>query len=84
MTDGGFCASLPLQFCEWLSSSVMCKGAGRIVDLLLEHVGQVQLCRKLTALLDSKEEWRPVSRKSRKAKAKTIDNFSSDAHFINT
>lgn len=54
----------PMQFCEWLSSSVMCKGAGRIVDLLLEHVGQVQLCRKLTALLDSKEEWRPVSRKS--------------------
>lgn len=54
----------PMQFCEWLASSTMYKCAGPIVDLLLEHVGQVQLCSKLTELLDSTEEWRAVRRKS--------------------
>ncbi|KAG7238454.1 hypothetical protein INR49_030866, partial [Caranx melampygus] len=53
------------QFCEWISTPVMCKWAGPIIDLLLEHVGQVQLCSKLTELLDSREEWLPVKRKSR-------------------
>lgn len=53
------------QFCEWISMPVMCKWAGPIIDLLLEHVGQVQLCSKLTELLDSREEWLSVKRKSR-------------------
>ncbi|XP_027131042.1 ankyrin repeat and SOCS box protein 2b isoform X1 [Larimichthys crocea] len=52
------------QFCEWISASVMCKWAGPIIDLLLEHVGHVQLCSKLTELLDSREEWLAVKRKS--------------------
>ncbi|XP_068436264.1 ankyrin repeat and SOCS box protein 2-like isoform X2 [Clinocottus analis] len=52
------------QFCEWVSTSVMCKWAGPIIDLLLEHVGHVQLCSKLTELLDSREEWLAVKRKS--------------------
>uniref|UniRef100_A0A8C2ZCK5 Ankyrin repeat and SOCS box containing 2b n=1 Tax=Cyclopterus lumpus TaxID=8103 RepID=A0A8C2ZCK5_CYCLU len=51
-------------FCEWISTSVMCKWAGPIIDLLLEHVGHVQLCSKLTELLDSREEWLAVKRKS--------------------
>lgn len=42
----------------------MCKWAGPIIDLLLEHVGHVQLCSKLTELLDSREEWLAVKRKS--------------------
>lgn len=42
----------------------MCEWAGPIIDLLLEHVGHVQLCRKLTELLDSREEWLAVKRKS--------------------
>ncbi|XP_033844337.2 ankyrin repeat and SOCS box protein 2-like [Periophthalmus magnuspinnatus] len=54
----------PMQFCEWLLSSVMCKWAGPMVDLLLEHVGQVQLCSKLTEVLSSTEQWRAVRRKS--------------------
>uniref|UniRef100_A0A8C6SYC6 Ankyrin repeat and SOCS box containing 2b n=1 Tax=Neogobius melanostomus TaxID=47308 RepID=A0A8C6SYC6_9GOBI len=54
----------PIQFCEWLASSIMCKWAGPMIDLLLEHVGQVQLCSKLTELLDSTEEWRAVKGKS--------------------
>ncbi|KAK1893642.1 Ankyrin repeat and SOCS box protein 2 [Dissostichus eleginoides] len=32
--------------------------------LLLEHVGHIQLCSKLTELLDSREEWLAVKRKS--------------------
>ncbi|XP_067471026.1 ankyrin repeat and SOCS box protein 2-like isoform X2 [Thunnus thynnus] len=51
------------QFCEWISTSIMCKWAGPIIDLLLEHVSHVQLCSKLTQLLDSREEWLPVKRK---------------------
>ncbi|XP_061751148.1 ankyrin repeat and SOCS box protein 2-like isoform X3 [Nerophis ophidion] len=52
------------QFCEWMSTSLMRKCAGPIVDLLLEHVAHVQLCGKLTQLLDSQHEWRAVKRKS--------------------
>lgn len=52
------------QFCEWMSTSVMCQWAGPIIDLLLEHVGHIQLCSKLTELLDSREEWLAVKRKS--------------------
>ncbi|XP_071354401.1 ankyrin repeat and SOCS box protein 2-like isoform X1 [Trachinotus anak] len=52
------------QFCEWISTPVMCKWAGPIIDLLLEHVGHVQLCSKLTELLDSREEWLAIKRKS--------------------
>ncbi|XP_042244357.1 ankyrin repeat and SOCS box protein 2-like isoform X1 [Thunnus maccoyii] len=51
------------QFCEWISTSIMCKWAGPIIDLLLEHVSHVQLCSKLTQLLDSREEWVAVKRK---------------------
>ncbi|XP_026209473.1 ankyrin repeat and SOCS box protein 2-like isoform X2 [Anabas testudineus] len=54
----------PIQFCEWISTPVMCKWAGPIIDLLLEHVGHVQLCSKLTELLDHREEWIAVKRKS--------------------
>ncbi|XP_029972976.1 ankyrin repeat and SOCS box protein 2-like isoform X2 [Salarias fasciatus] len=52
------------QFCEWISSAAMCEWAGPTVDLLLEHVGQVQLCHKLSELLDRRDEWRSVKRKS--------------------
>lgn len=51
------------QFCEWISTPVMSKWAGPIIDLLLEYVGHVQLCSKLTELLDSREEWHVVKRK---------------------
>ncbi|XP_056283247.1 ankyrin repeat and SOCS box protein 2-like isoform X1 [Pseudoliparis swirei] len=50
------------QFCEWISTSGMCRWAGPIIDLLLEHVGHVRLCSKLTELLDSREEWLAVKR----------------------
>ncbi|XP_016527521.1 ankyrin repeat and SOCS box protein 2b isoform X2 [Poecilia formosa] len=52
------------QFCEWISTPAMCKWAGPVVDLLLEYVGHVQLCSQLSALLDSRDEWRAIKRKS--------------------
>ncbi|XP_047249209.1 ankyrin repeat and SOCS box protein 2-like isoform X1 [Girardinichthys multiradiatus] len=52
------------QFCEWISTPAMCKWAGPIIDLLLEHVGHVQLCSKLSELLDGREEWHAIKRKS--------------------
>uniref|UniRef100_G3NZF3 Ankyrin repeat and SOCS box containing 2b n=1 Tax=Gasterosteus aculeatus aculeatus TaxID=481459 RepID=G3NZF3_GASAC len=52
------------QFCEWISTPVISKWAGPIIDLLLEHVGHAQLCSRLTELLDSREEWLAVKRKS--------------------
>ncbi|XP_059908355.1 ankyrin repeat and SOCS box protein 2b isoform X1 [Gadus macrocephalus] len=52
------------QFCEWLSTSAGRDRAGPIVDLLLEYVGSVQLCARITELLDSREDWGPVRHKT--------------------
>ncbi|KAM6912473.1 ankyrin repeat and SOCS box protein 2-like isoform 1-T1 [Xenentodon cancila] len=54
----------PAQFCEWISTPVMCEWAGPIIDLLLEHVGNVQMCNKLSELLNIREEWHSVKTKS--------------------
>ena len=61
---------LYLQFCEWLSTSAGRDRAGPIVDLLLEYVGSVQLCARITELLDSREDWAPIRHKTRKWKTK--------------
>ncbi|XP_058471131.1 ankyrin repeat and SOCS box protein 2-like isoform X1 [Solea solea] len=52
------------QFCEWISSPDLCGKAGPIIELLLEHVAHVQLCSRITELLDGREEWRAIKRKS--------------------
>ncbi|XP_057716130.1 ankyrin repeat and SOCS box protein 2-like isoform X5 [Corythoichthys intestinalis] len=52
------------QFCQWISTSLMSKWAGPIIDLLLEHVAHVQLCSKLTQLLESRHEWVTVKKKT--------------------
>ncbi|XP_024861835.1 ankyrin repeat and SOCS box protein 2-like [Kryptolebias marmoratus] len=52
------------QFCEWISTPAMCKWAGPVIDLLLEHVCHVQLCSRLSELLDSTGEWHAIKRKS--------------------
>lgn len=43
--------------------------AGPVLDLLLQHVAQVQLCGRLLELLDSREEWHAVKRTTRKHEA---------------
>uniref|UniRef100_A0A8C4ZB45 Ankyrin repeat and SOCS box containing 2b n=1 Tax=Gadus morhua TaxID=8049 RepID=A0A8C4ZB45_GADMO len=53
-----------IPFCEWLSTSAGRDRAGPIVDLLLEYVGSVQLCARITELLDSREDWGPVRHKT--------------------
>lgn len=58
------------QFCEWISTLVMCQWAGPVLDLLLEYTAHVQPCSKLSELLDSREEWLAVKRKSRKHQLK--------------
>ncbi|XP_051942769.1 ankyrin repeat and SOCS box protein 2-like isoform X1 [Hippocampus zosterae] len=52
------------QFCQWISTPPVSQWAGPIIDLLLEHVAHVQLCGKLTQLLESRCEWAAVKRKS--------------------
>ncbi|XP_077587587.1 ankyrin repeat and SOCS box protein 2-like [Stigmatopora nigra] len=63
-SDSGGPARQVAQFCQWISSSVMSQWAGPIVDLLLEYVAHVQLCSKLTQLLDSRREWDAVKIKT--------------------
>ncbi|TNM95447.1 hypothetical protein fugu_016530 [Takifugu bimaculatus] len=52
----------PMQFCEWISTADMRQWAGPVLELLLQHVAQVQLCGRLLELLDSREEWHAVKR----------------------
>lgn len=77
------CSHLLSQFCQWISAADMRPWAGPILDLLLEHVAQVQPCSRLLELLDSREEWLAVKRKSRKQAAfsvtRTPDLIDHDA-----
>ncbi|XP_062325789.1 ankyrin repeat and SOCS box protein 2-like isoform X1 [Osmerus eperlanus] len=52
------------QFCEWISSSPVCNMAGPVIDLLLDYVSNVSLCATLTEVLDSREDWQLVKRKT--------------------
>ena len=56
--------SLPSQFCDIISSPSVCRWAGPIIDVLLDYVGNVQLCSKLTEHLDSYEHWVHIKEKS--------------------
>lgn len=57
--------------------------AGPVLDLLLEHVAQVQPCSRLLELLDSRQEWLAVKRKTRKqptfSVSRTRDRVNHDA-----
>ncbi|XP_035258867.1 ankyrin repeat and SOCS box protein 2-like isoform X2 [Anguilla anguilla] len=55
----------PLQFCEMLSSPSVSSWAGPVIDLLLDYVGNVVLCVRLTEHLDSYEDWAVIKEKSR-------------------
>ncbi|XP_060735621.1 ankyrin repeat and SOCS box protein 2b isoform X1 [Tachysurus vachellii] len=51
-----------LQFCEWISS--VSNMAAPLITLLLDHVGNVQLCYKLVEQLRSKKEWVAIKEKA--------------------
>ncbi|KAJ8290371.1 hypothetical protein GJAV_G00012000 [Gymnothorax javanicus] len=66
---GGLSASshtqTPLQFCEVLASPSVASWAGPVINLLLDYIRNVQLCARLTELLDSYEEWAIIKEKSK-------------------
>ncbi|KAL4641852.1 ankyrin repeat and SOCS box protein 2-like isoform X2 [Arapaima gigas] len=53
-----------VQFCEMISTPAVCRWAGPIIDVLLDYVGNVQLCARLIEHLDSYEDWAVIKEKS--------------------
>nr|XP_046164901.1 ankyrin repeat and SOCS box protein 2-like isoform X3 [Oncorhynchus gorbuscha] len=53
-----------VQFCELISSPSMCNWEGPVIDLLLDYVGNVQLCARLTEVLGGRREWPSIKAKS--------------------
>uniref|UniRef100_A0A8C6SR81 Ankyrin repeat and SOCS box containing 15a n=1 Tax=Neogobius melanostomus TaxID=47308 RepID=A0A8C6SR81_9GOBI len=45
------------KFCEFVGLSWQMHMAGRVIATLLEYVGQVSLCTKLTNILEKQKEW---------------------------
>ncbi|XP_048831258.1 ankyrin repeat and SOCS box protein 2-like [Brienomyrus brachyistius] len=56
--------TVPLQFCEAISSPAVSRWAGPVIDLLLDYVGSVRLCSRLLQHLDSFEGWAAIKDKS--------------------
>ncbi|KAJ8009239.1 hypothetical protein DPEC_G00086830 [Dallia pectoralis] len=57
----------PVQFCEVMSTLAIRSWAGPIIDILLDYVGHVKLCSRLTEHLDSSEDWEVIKQKARKS-----------------
>ncbi|XP_029288930.1 ankyrin repeat and SOCS box protein 15-like isoform X1 [Cottoperca gobio] len=51
-----------VAFCEFVSVSWLEHLVGRVVSILLEYVGQVSLCGKLTKILNKQKEWPHIHR----------------------
>lgn len=51
-----------VQFCDFVSVSWMVNLAGRVISVLLDYVGQVSLCGKLTKILEKHKEWPHIQR----------------------
>ncbi|XP_053488447.1 ankyrin repeat and SOCS box protein 2b isoform X1 [Ictalurus furcatus] len=51
-----------LQFCEWISS--VSHMAAPLITLLLDYVGNVQLCCRVIELFKSKKEWAAIKEKA--------------------
>ncbi|XP_045072042.1 ankyrin repeat and SOCS box protein 2 isoform X3 [Coregonus clupeaformis] len=54
----------PVQFCEIISTRAISRWAGPIIDVLLDYVGQVKLCSRLTEHLDSFKDWEVIKEKA--------------------
>lgn len=50
------------QFCDFVSVSWLVNLVGRVVTILLDYVGQVSLCCKLTKILQKHKEWPHIQR----------------------
>ncbi|XP_060722061.1 ankyrin repeat and SOCS box protein 2 isoform X3 [Tachysurus vachellii] len=53
-----------IQFCEMISKPSVTSWAGPIIDILLDYVGQVKLCSRLTEHLDSYCDWAQIKEKA--------------------
>ncbi|ELK27324.1 Ankyrin repeat and SOCS box protein 2 [Myotis davidii] len=53
-----------VQFCEILSAPEVSRWAGPIIDVLLDYVGNVQLCSRLKEHIDSYEDWAVIKEKA--------------------
>uniref|UniRef100_A0A8D2ZK20 Ankyrin repeat and SOCS box containing 15 n=1 Tax=Scophthalmus maximus TaxID=52904 RepID=A0A8D2ZK20_SCOMX len=53
-----------VQFCDFVSVSWLVNLAGRVVSILLEYVGPVSLCDKLTKILEKHKEWHHIHRRN--------------------
>ncbi|XP_072348682.1 ankyrin repeat and SOCS box protein 2 isoform X2 [Scyliorhinus torazame] len=53
-----------VQFCEMVSTPGIYRWAGPIIDILLDYVGNVNLCSKLKEHLDSYDDWINIKAKS--------------------
>lgn len=60
---------LLFQFCEFLSAPEVSRWAGPIIDVLLDYVGNVQLCSRLKEHIDSFEDWAVIKEKAGRAVA---------------
>ncbi|XP_071316306.1 ankyrin repeat and SOCS box protein 15-like isoform X2 [Trachinotus anak] len=54
-----------VAFCDFISVSWLVNLVGRVVSILLEYVGQVSLCGKLTKILEKHKEWPHIHRTTR-------------------
>uniref|UniRef100_A0A3Q1CQI7 Ankyrin repeat and SOCS box containing 15a n=1 Tax=Amphiprion ocellaris TaxID=80972 RepID=A0A3Q1CQI7_AMPOC len=54
-----------VAFCDFVSVSWLVNLVGRVVLILLEYVGQVSLCGKLTKMLKKHKEWPHIHRTTR-------------------
>ncbi|CAD7688600.1 unnamed protein product [Nyctereutes procyonoides] len=53
-----------VQFCEILSTPEVSRWAGPIIDILLDYVGNVQLCSRLKEHIESFEDWAVIKEKA--------------------
>ncbi|NWS51470.1 ASB2 protein, partial [Chunga burmeisteri] len=53
-----------VQFCEMVSAPEISRWAGPIIDVLLDYVGNVQLCSRLKEHIDSYEDWAVIKEKA--------------------
>lgn len=53
-----------LQFCEIISTPSVSECVGPIIDTLLDYVGHVKLCSRITEHLDSCKDWARIKEKS--------------------
>ncbi|XP_073673262.1 ankyrin repeat and SOCS box protein 2 [Garra rufa] len=53
-----------VEFCEIISTPLFTGWVGTIIDMLLDYVGHVKLCSRITEHLDGNKDWAHIKEKS--------------------